>query len=215
LPGFFDEKNSQDDSLVMIAQEAHRYLTPLIIIAVLVQVQFGFYATPIWLLAVVIAYLFRMPAYNLTSDPLGLLSPADSVVTSVSNAHDPYLDRDAIRIEFEMGMFDPYILRSVTEGKISNFWLRQPNSDSNERVRAAWIRTDEDDDAVMVVHPSRSKQMMCYYAAGERVGQGKKCGFLPLGSKIEVYLPEDSIIEVKQGDKVTAGKDIIAHWNRS
>ncbi len=199
----------------MIAHEGYRYIMPVTIVAAAAQYLIGFYALPLWLAVIVLLYLFREPRYTLTSDPLALLSPTDSTVISVSNALDPYLNRDAIRIEFDMGLTDTYILRSVTEGKIANFWLNHPDKSNTNRLVAAWIRTDEDDDAVMEVYPGRTKQMMCYYAAGERVGQGKKCGFLPFGAKVVVYLPENSVIDIKPGDRVTAGKDIIAHWGRS
>ena len=199
----------------MIAREAFWYLVPILIIAVIVQFEFHFYAIPFWLLAIVVAYLFRNPVYEYSSDPLGIVSPVDSVVSRISNEKDPYMDRNAVRIEFEMGLMDPYILRSVTEGKIKKFWMRHPDAENKSKIRVVWIQTDEDDDAVMEVHPSRSDQIMCYHAAGERVGQGKKCGFLPFGSKVVVYLPENSIVEVKIGDRVQAGKDIIAHWSRS
>lgn len=199
----------------MIAREAFWYLVPLCVIAVILQFEFHFYAIPFWLLAIVIAYLFRNPIYEYSSDPLGIVSPVDSVVTSISKENDPYMDRMAVRIEFEMGLLDPYILRSVTEGKIAKFWMQHPYAENKNKIRVVRIQTDEGDEAVMEVHPSRTGQIMCYHAAGERVGQGKKCGFLPFGAKVVVYLPENCIIEVKLGDRVKAGKDIIAHWSRS
>jgi len=199
----------------MIAREAYRYLVISVFIAVFLQYQFSWYAIPAWLLVLLLAYLFRNEKPILNSDPLALLSPVSSVVKSISTTHDPYTKRNARSIEFDMGVFDPYLLRSVTEGKIMNFWMRHPDAACQEQIRAAWIQTDEGDDVVMEIHPSRSQQIMCYYATGERVGQGKKCGFLPFGSKIVIYLPEDSSIDVKVGDRVSAGKDIIAHWGRS
>ena len=199
----------------MISREAFWYLVPVFVIAAIVQFKFHVYAIPFWLLLLAIAYLFRNLECILSSDPLAIVSPVDSVVTDVSKAEDPYMKRTAIRIEFAMDLTDPYILRSVTEGKIANVWMRHPDTKDKSKIRAARIQTDEGDDVVMEVYPSRSHQIMCYYAAGERVGQGKKCGFLPFGSKVVIYLPETSVVEVKQGERVHAGKDIIAHWPRS
>ena len=199
----------------MIAREAFWYLVPLLIVAALMQFVNHFYSIPFWLLAIVVAYLFRNPTYEYSEAALGIVSPVDSVVTHVSKEKDPYIDREAVRIEFEMGVMDPYILRSVTEGKIANFWMTQSSVENKNKVKAIRIQTDEGDEAIMEVHPSRSGQTMCYYAAGERVGQGKKCGFLPFGSKVVVYLPENSVVEVNEGDHVKAGRDIIAHWPRS
>lgn len=198
----------------MLARESFWYIFPVVVVATLLQYNFPFYAIPFWVLAILLAYLFRESHNTLSSDPLGVLSPVDSVVKAVTKAVDPYLERDAICIEFDMALTDPYILRSVTEGKIVNFWM-QPKGEHKGKVRAAWIQTDEEDNVVMEIYASRSGQILCYYAAGERVGQGKKCGFLPFGSKVVIYLPENSLVDVKPGERVIAGQDIIAHWPRS
>ena len=198
----------------MVARESFRYILPVVIVAVLLQYNFPLYALLFWALAILLLYLFRDSNHSLSSDPLAILSPVDSVVKSVTKATDPYLEREVVCIEFEMALTDPYTLYSVTEGKIANFWM-QPKGEHKGKARAVWIQTDEGDDVVMEVYASRSGQIMCYYAAGERVGQGKKCGFLPFGSKVILYLPETSLIDVKPGEHVLAGKDIVAHWPRS
>ncbi|VAW92108.1 hypothetical protein MNBD_GAMMA23-901 [hydrothermal vent metagenome] len=198
----------------MIARESFWYILPVVIVAVILQYNFPFYAIVFWVLAILLAYLFRDSPNTPSSVPLAILSPVDSVVKSVSKVTDPYLEREAVCVELEMALTDPYTLYSVTEGKITNFWM-QPKGEHKGKARAVWIKTDEDDDVVMEVYASRSGQLMCYYAAGERVGQGKKCGFLPFGSKVVIYLPENSPVDVKSGDRVAAGKDIIAHWPRS
>ena len=198
----------------MIARESFWYLFPVIVVAVLLQYNFPYYAIPFWAIVILLAYLFRDSHPPLSSDPLALVSPVDGIVKRVSKTSDPYLERQAICIEFEMALTDPYTLYSVTEGKISNFWM-QSKGNNKGKARAVWIQTDEDDNVVMEVYASRSGQIMCYHAAGERVGQGKKCGFLPFGSKVIVYLPENSLVDVNEGDTVKAGEDIIAHWARS
>jgi len=199
----------------MIAHEAFWYLMPLVVITAILQYNFPLFALPLWLVVFAVMYLFRTPEQVLSSDPLGLVCPVDSTVQSISKAMDPYLNRESIRIDFEMNLTDPYTLLSITEGKIMNFWMRRPDSNNQDRIRAIWIQTDEEDDAVMEVHPSRSGQVICYSAAGERVGQGKKCGFLPFGAKVVVYLPNECRVEVTEGQRVCAGKDIIARWPRS
>ncbi len=198
----------------MIANESFWYLFPVVVVATFLQYNFPFYAIPFWLFAILLLYFFRESNGILSSDPLGVLSPVDSVVKSVIKVIDPYLERDAICIELEMALTDPYTLRSVTEGKIANFWM-QPKGSHKGNAIAVWIQTDEKDNVVMEIYASRSGQIMYYHAAGERVGQGKKSGFLPFGSKVVIYLPENSIVDVKPGQRVKAGQDIVAHWPRS
>ncbi len=202
----------------MIAREAFWYLVPVVLAALLLQLSISLLAIPFWLLVALLMYLFRTPETNLSSEPLAIVCPVNSTVSDISYVTDPYLKREAVRIDFVMALTDVYNLLSVTEGKIMNFWMWPPEdkeAKTKTKLRTVWIQTDEKDDVVMEVHPTRSGQLMCYSAAGERVGQGKKCGFLPFGSKVVVYLPKESVLEIKQGDRVMAGVDIIAHWPRS
>lgn len=199
----------------MIAREAFWYVVPVVVVAVLLQLSLSVLAFPFWLLVIVLLYLFRSPVKNLSSEPLAIVCPVNSTVSHISCVTDPYLERESVRIDFDMALTDVYALLSVTEGKIMNFWMRSPGDNNNTKLRTVWIQTDEKDDVVLEVFPSRSGQLMCYLAAGERVGQGKKCGFLPFGSKVVVYLPKACVVEVAQGDRVTAGVDIIAHWPRT
>lgn len=199
----------------MLAPEGFRYIAPVVISAVVVQFYVPLLAIPLWLVALFLMYLFRDPQYNLASVPLALVCPVSSTVSKISKEFNPYLECDAIRIDFEMSLTDCYNLLSVTEGKIKNFWLNHPDKGNTQKLRTVWVQTDENDDVVMEVHASRTGQLMCYQAAGERVGQGKKCGFLPFGAIVSVYLPAGCVVELNKGDKVSAGKDIITHWPRS
>jgi phosphatidylserine decarboxylase len=51
----------------------------------------------------------------------------------------------------------------------------------------------------------------CYIRYGERVGQGRRCGFVHLGGKVDIYLPESCRPAVSVGDWVRSGSDVIAN----
>ena len=217
---FFLSEIPNNENVTMIAREAFWYTAPVLLLALIMQFNLALLAIPLWLLLFVLLYLFRTPKPELSSDPLAVVCPVNSTVSQISQISDPYLERESIRVEFEMAVLDIFTLLSATEGKIMNFWKGLPHSSKdsnnpNSKTHTVWIQTDEKDDLVIEVHPSRSGQLMCYSAAGERVGQGKKCGFLPFGSKVAVYLPKECKLEVASGDRVTAGVDIIARWPRS
>ena len=50
----------------------------------------------------------------------------------------------------------------------------------------------------------------CYIRYGDRIGQGKRCGFIHLGGQVDVYLPEHSRPVVSEGDWVRSGSDVLA-----
>ncbi|MGB5298662.1 MAG: phosphatidylserine decarboxylase [Thiogranum sp.] len=167
-----------------------------------------FWSLPFWLGCVLIVYLFRDPEREIPSSPLAVVSPADGVIAAVDEVHDPYLDRQAILLAIEMSRFGVYSTRSPVEGK----FLEPPNSgDGVSRPHGVWVKTDEDDDLVLVMHRGPLNNLPhCYVQIGQRVGQGQRCGFIQLGGRVEVYLPIHSRVQAASGSRVSAGSDVIA-----
>ena len=166
------------------------------------------WSLPFWVVCALIVYLFRDPEREIPSSPLAVVSPADGLITSVQEVHDPYLDRQAILMVIEMSQFGVYSTRSPVEGK----FLKPPNSgDGVNRPHGVWVKTDEDDDLVMVMHRGPLNNLpICYVQIGQRVGQGQRCGLIKLGGRIEIYLPLNSRSQVDSGSRVHAGSDVIA-----
>ena len=76
---------------------------------------------------------------------------------------------------------------------------------------AMWIQTDEEDDVVIAVRgPLIPHRLHCSLQTGERVGQGQRCGLLWFSATVDVYIPDNSRIEVRQGAAVRGGADILA-----
>ena len=48
--------------------------------------------------------------------------------------------------------------------------------------------------------------IVCWINVGTQVKKGERFGLIRFGSRVDVYLPDDSKISVKLGDKVRAGK---------
>ena len=170
------------------------------------------YAVVLWCVPLLLLWLYRDPHRALPSDPLGLVSPVNGTVI-IAEAHpDPFLGRDAFLFRVSMSLTDIYSIRSVTEGKIIQQWL-DPEDDDNQRslAHAIQIKTDENDDIMIVLRPGRFfKQLSCDAVIGQRIGQGHRCGIIPFGSCVDIYVPAESIIKVNVGDIVSAGTSMLA-----
>ncbi|NLB25549.1 MAG: hypothetical protein GX820_02520, partial [Bacteroidales bacterium] len=53
-----------------------------------------------------------------------------------------------------------------------------------------------------------------YKKKGDKVEQGQEYGFIRFGSRVDLFLPADAIINVKLHDKSTAGQTILATLNK-
>lgn len=193
----------------MIARHGVTPLLAAILAAVLVMHFLGvILSVPAWLLVVAVLLLYRDPDRNIPSQPLSVVSPADGRVVSVEHTRDPYLDRASLKISIEMGLFDVFTTRSPVEGKV----LEPPTRPENKSdPHGVWLKTDEEDDIVIVMNRGRmNNKPHCYIGFGERVGQGRRCGFVHWGGRVDVYLPDYTRPAVTENNRVLGGTDVIA-----
>lgn len=193
-----------------VAREGWPVIAVLAVLAALVWNSGGLiWSAPIWVMTFAVLFLFRDPDREIPSAPLAVVSPADGEVVAVEQTRGRYLDRDCVRISIRMSPYGVYSTRSPVEGKI----LEIPQtSDFNPGMpNGVWLQTDDKDDVVVVMNRGRLHTAPhCYVRIGERVGQGQRCGFVHLGSLVEIYVPANTRIKVKPGDRVQAGSGIIA-----
>lgn len=176
-------------------------------------------AAPVWALVIVFACLFRDPARDVPAHPLGVLSPVDAKVHAIGNVRDPCLNRDAVRIRLCMSVFDVYSVRAPIEGRVMQRWQdklianRCANGDDNDDFDdyGIWLQSDEKDDVVMLMPgglPFRHPRFYAY--AGDRAGQGQRCGFIRFGSRLDLLLPASTKINVEVGQRVVGGETVLA-----
>lgn len=193
----------------IIARQGWLPIASSLCVAALVGYFLGLvWALPLLALAALTAWLFRDPYRQIPATPLGVVSPADGVVESVDSVHDPFLQRDAMRVVLAMRGADVYTTRSPVEGKVMD--MLQAESEDEGAMHGVWIKTDENDDIVLVMRRGRlGSTPRCFVQCGERVGQGQRCGFINFGSRLEVYLPVNSRIDIRPGSHIHAGADLL------
>lgn len=199
----------------MIAPEGRTPFWLSIAVAGLILWWQGMAALSVWLLPLFVFWLYREPRIIVPAAPLGIISPIDGKIIAVEAVHDRLLDRDALRIRIKPNLLGTFAIHSVTEAKVMQYWLdidKTPGGPcvANNKCRAVWLKTDEDDDVIVIMQAGPSQQLHCHMATGERIGQGKRCGFLLFARYLDVYLALDTRVNVKAGDRVKGGESIIA-----
>ena len=196
----------------LIAREGWGILTVACLLAFFINTLHHF-AFIIWLIPLVLFWFYRDPVRLISSEPLGILSPVDGEIVLSEKHPDPYLGRDAFLIRICMRLVDIYSIRSIIEGKIIQQWLVPEEDDADERslAHAIQVQTDEGDDIVMVLRPGRFfKKLSCDAVIGQRIGQGHRCGFIPLGACIDIYIPEFCQLQVENNQHVSSGQTVLA-----
>jgi phosphatidylserine decarboxylase len=183
-----------------------------IVIAAVLSWWWGFQASVIWLLPIVLLWVYRHPKRVIPATPLGVISPIDGEVVAIDSVQDSYLSREATRIRIKPALLDSFVVHSVSEGKVMQFWRGAGDDASPEEQhrRAVWLQSDEGDDVVIIMQARPANPLHCRVSTGERIGQGHECGFLLFPRYLDVLLPVDSRIDVQLGDRVRGGESIIA-----
>lgn len=179
------------------------------------------WALPFWVIALFVLQFFRDPPREVPENRNAILAPADGRIVAVEKTQDPYLEREAVKISVFMNVFNVHSNRSPVDGEVRDKWYfpgKFINADlpkaslENER-NALWIKTDNGADVTCVqVAGLIAKRILCHVSPGDHVARGQRFGFIRFGSRVDVYLPLDTKINVNIGDKVSATLTVLAEF---
>lgn len=203
----------------IIAREGWPFLAGAIALAIVVSWFSALIAIPFWLIAIFVLQFFRDPARPIPQGTKDVLSPADGRIVVIEQVEDPYLKRPSLKISVFMNVFNVHSNRSPVDGSIVNAWYNPGSfvnadldkaSTENER-NALHIRTAAGVEVTCVqVAGLIARRILCYVKPGESLSRGQRYGFIRFGSRVDVYLPQDTQVKVAIGDKVSASSTVLA-----
>lgn len=204
----------------IIAREGWIHIVIAFSISLFIHLFFGWqWALPFWLIALFVLQFFRDPPRVIPLQANVILAPADGRIVAVEKTQDPFLNRDAIKVSVFMNVFNVHSNRSPVDGDIKDCWYfpgkfinasLSKASLENER-NALWIKTDKGIDITCVqIAGLIAKRIICHVKPGDYLSRGQRFGFIRFGSRVDVYLPLDTKINVHIGDKVYATTTILA-----
>jgi len=202
------------NSYPIIAREGWLFIGILVLLLIGAYYYLGTTITVIIATILVLTlYLLRDPEQTIPSSPLAIVSPVFGKIISIDEVEDPWVTRRALQIKIRMSLLDIYSIRSPIEGKIVNQWTRRPEGENNGRRFAFRVRSDEEDEVVVVINLNFLTAFFFrfYVHSGERLGHGQRCGYLYFGGCVEILVPENSKISIQPGERINSGSGILAH----
>jgi len=203
----------------LIAREGWPFLAIAVAAAALAAAFSPVWSIPLWIVALFVLQFFRDPPREAPGDAKTVVSPADGRIVAVGKTHDPYLDRETIKVSVFMNVFNVHSNRAPVDGEVKQIWYNAGSfvnaaldkaSTGNER-NALWIRADAGADVTCVqVAGLIARRILCYAKPGDALRRGQRYGFIRFGSRVDVYLPADARIKAALGDKVYAATTILA-----
>ncbi|MDP4276163.1 MAG: phosphatidylserine decarboxylase family protein [Bacteroidota bacterium] len=173
-----------------------------------------------------ITNFFRSPKRICHPDPRDILAPADGKVVVIENVYESgLLKEDRIQVSIFMSIFNVHANWYPIEGEVIHYCHEEGNykaaylpksSTENERSNVL-LRSSYNSKTVLVrqVAGAMARRIVTYAYTGKKVHFNEHLGFIKFGSRVDVFLPADSVdILVRHGDSTTGNKTVIARWKK-
>jgi len=207
----------------ILAREGRVHLIVSFICGIAASLLWGWWSIPVWLLVLFVFQFFRDPQRKITDQPGAVVAPASGQVVFIGEMDNPYLEGvTSLKVSIFMNVFSVHSNLIPIAGEIKDCWYHPGKffnaaldkaSTENER-NAIWIRTTRGEDVISIqIAGLVARRILSYVKKGDQVATGERYGFIRFGSRVDLYLPVGTSLNVNIGQWVTSGNDIVANFS--
>ncbi|TVZ57096.1 phosphatidylserine decarboxylase [Lutibacter sp. Hel_I_33_5] len=216
--------------MIRFHKEGYTIITITFIIAIALILAAEKFISTFWLMkalqGVVILFVllilqfFRNPKRKTVINDNQIIAPVDGKVVVIEEVEEPeYFKDKRLQVSIFMSPINVHVTRYAANGKI-NYSKYHPG-----KYLVAWhpkASTDNERTTVVIENESfgevlyrqiagaLAKRIVNYAKKDDAVVQGTDAGFIKFGSRVDVYLPLGTKVNVALGDKVKGGVQVIA-----
>jgi len=204
-------------------------LTVLVIFVLNAVVQFYFPSAHVvkWFIYIlsgalflIILQFFRSPKIRIDLDEKNVLCPADGKVVVIEETEESeFLKDKRIQISVFMSPINVHVNRNPIGGVVSYFKYHKgkylvawhpKSSTENERTTIAVQNKNGVTVLFRQIAGALARRIVWYVKEGDQVEQGAQFGFIKFGSRVDVFLPLGTKINVEIGEVVKGGRTVLA-----
>ena len=166
-----------------------------------------------------IIYFFRDPDRTVPNGGGLVVSPADGKVVAAGTVENStYYEGTCRKISVFMSVFNVHVNRMPCKGKVKKiiynpgkFFSANLDKASKENEQNAVYLETEDGKEICTVQIAGliARRIICRVQEGDEVDRGQRFGMICFGSRLDIYLPKDSKLNVAVGDIVKAGTSVL------
>jgi phosphatidylserine decarboxylase len=172
------------------------------------------------LILIIILQFFRNPKRTFILNEDQILSPVDGKVVVIEEVYEAeYFKDKRLQVSIFMSPINVHVTRYPMGGKI-NFSKYHPGkflvawhpkaSEENERTTIVVENKSFGEVLYRQIAGALAKRIVNYAEEGMQVIQGTDAGFIKFGSRVDLFLPLGTPINVVLNQKAIGGKTIIA-----
>jgi len=176
-----------------------------------------------FILTIWVYYFFRDPERYPINDDSFLVSPADGVISLITNVRGPkelnMEDKEYQRVSVFMNVFNCHVNRVPVTGKINEIFYKPGKfidasldkaSEDNERNLIKYSNNSGKTFAIVQIAGLVARRIVCEVKEGQNLNQGDRIGIIRFGSRVDLYFDNDYKLLAKQGQTVVAGESLLA-----
>ena len=206
-----------------IHKEGYKVLAISIIATFIVLIFSKLIGLVLILITIWVYYFFRDPDRISINDERYLVSPADGLVTDISERSGPEELRlentTYTRVSIFMNVFNCHVNRIPTNGKVDEIYYKPGKflnasldkaSEENERNYYKIISNKDNEEIIIVqIAGLIARRIVCEVEQGQDLKQGERIGMIRFGSRVDLYFKNKNVL-AKLGQNVVAGESLIA-----
>lgn len=165
---------------------------------------------------------FRNPVRKFNIDSHMLLCPADGKVVVIEEVFEPeFFKEKRLQVSIFMSVHNVHVNRWPVNGVVKYYRHHKgrfhaaflPKA-STENERSTVVVASDSGKVLMIrqIAGAVARRIVTYAAEGMEARQGEDMGFIKFGSRVDLLLPLETELLIKQGDIVKGGMTHIAKW---
>ena len=169
---------------------------------------------------IMILQFFRNPERNVVINDNHIIAPVDGKVVVIEEVFEAeYFKEKRLQVSIFMSPINVHVTRYPVNGKVK-FSKYHPGkflvawhpkaSEENERTTIVVENPVFGEILYRQIAGALARRIVNYAKEGMQVVQGTDAGFIKFGSRVDLFLPIGTVVNVKLNDKAIGGKTIIA-----
>jgi phosphatidylserine decarboxylase len=206
-----------------IHKEGYKFLAISIIVTFIFLLFSKFLGSILILITIWVYYFFRDPERYSINDDTFLVSPADGLITDISERTGPVelqLENTTYtKVSIFMNVFNCHVNRTPLSGSVEEIYYKPGKflnasldkaSEENERnyYKIKCTKTNEE---IIIVQIAGliARRIVCEVEQKQNIKQGERIGMIRFGSRVDIYFKNKTVL-AKVGQNVVAGESLIA-----
>ncbi|MGH7231195.1 MAG: phosphatidylserine decarboxylase family protein [Nitrospiraceae bacterium] len=165
-------------------------------------------------------WFFRNPPRTVPCSEGAVVAPGDGRIIAIEEDYEPrFLKDHATRISIFLNIFNVHVNRIPCEGVVEDV-AYQPGRFVAANRPEATLRNEQNALMIRAVGGAKvlcvqvagliARRIVCWVSPGDRVNCGERFGLIRFGSRVDLFVPKGTSLQVAVGDCVKGGVDLLA-----